>query len=129
MVLTEDAAQVTAAEEDTARAVVSCDAGFFAKVRADDVYFDGRGANETVAGLLVAINAAKARTQVAVAEVGVGERALARGIDGGDEVIAGDVVVKEEGWSEMEGTFGLGQVGLGGWWRAYRWAECMSQTR
>jgi hypothetical protein len=72
VVLAKDAAQVAAAEEDAAGAIVACDAGFFAKVRADDVYFDGGGPDEAVAGLLVAIDTAETRAEVAVAEVGVG---------------------------------------------------------
>ena len=108
MVLAEDAAQVAAAEENTARAVVSCDARFFAKVRANDVYFGGGGANEAVAGLLIAIDATETRAEVAIAEVCVGEGTLARGVDGGEEVVAGNIVVEEEGWGQMKGTVGLG---------------------
>ena len=103
VVLTKDTAQVAAAEEHRARAVVACDTGFFTKVWADDVYFD-IGADEAVASLLIAVDGAKARAEIAVAEVGVGEGAFARGIDGGEEVVARDVVVEEEGWSEMKWT-------------------------
>jgi hypothetical protein len=108
MVLAKDAAQVAAAEEDTTRAIVSCDARLFAKVRANDVYFDGGGADEAVAGLLIAIDATETRAEVAIAEVCVGEGTLARGVDGGEEVVARDVVVEEEGWCQMEGAVGLG---------------------
>ena len=103
VVLAEDTTQVAAAEEDRTGAVVACDAGLFAKVRADDVYFY-IGADEAVAGFLVAVHGAEARTKVAVAEVGVGEGTFAGGIDGGEKVVAGDVVVQEEGWGEMEGA-------------------------
>ena len=82
---------------------MACDAGFFAKVRADDVHFY-IGADEAVAGLLVAIDGAEAWAEIAIAQVGVGEGAFARGIDGRKKVVAGDVVVKEKGWGEMERT-------------------------
>ena len=104
VVLAEDAAQVAAAEENTAGPIVTLDAGLFAKVRADDVYFDGGCADEAVAGRLVAVDGAEARAEVAVAEVGVGEGAFAGGIDGREQVVTGDVVVEEEWWGEVEGT-------------------------
>jgi hypothetical protein len=129
MVLAKDAAQVAATEEDAARAIVACDAGFFAKVGADDVHFHCGGADEAVARLLVTIDPAEARAEVAVAEVGVGKRAFPGGINGGDEVVAGDVVVQEERWGEMEGTLGLEYTVLNGGWRMYGWAEYRWQTR
>jgi hypothetical protein len=46
-----------------------------------------------VTGLFVTIDPAEARAQVAVAEVGVGKRSFPGGIDGGKEVVAGDIVV------------------------------------
>ena len=98
MVLAKDAAQVAAAEEDTTRAVMSCDARLFAKVRANDVYFDGGGTDKAMSGLLITVDTAEAGAQVTIAEVGIGEGTLARGVDGGEEVVAGDVVVEEKWW-------------------------------
>jgi hypothetical protein len=104
MVLTKDTTQVAAAEKDAARAVVARDAGFFAKVRADDIDLSGLRTNETVPGLLVPVNATEARAKVAVAEVGVGKGTFTRGVDGGEEMVPGDVVVEEKWWGEMEGA-------------------------
>ena len=42
-VLAEDAAEITAGEENGAAAVVALDAGFFAEVRGECVYGDGGG--------------------------------------------------------------------------------------
>jgi hypothetical protein len=98
MVLAKDAAQVAAAKEDATRAVMSCDARLFAKVRANDVHFDGGGTDKAMTGLLIAVDTTEAGAEVTIAEVGIGEGTLARGVDGGEEVVAGDVVVKEKGW-------------------------------
>ena len=106
VVLTEDATQVAAAEENAAGAIVACDARLFAKVRSDDIYLH-IGTNEAVASFLVAIDGAETRAEVAVAQVGVGEGAFAGGVDGGEEVVAGDVIVKEEWWCKVEVAVGL----------------------
>jgi hypothetical protein len=45
MVLTKDTTQVAAAEKDTAGAVVTRDAGFFAEVRTDDIDLDSLRTN------------------------------------------------------------------------------------
>lgn len=104
MVLTKDTTQVAAAEKDAAGAVVARDAGFFAEVRTDDIDLSGLRTNETMPSLLIPVNAAEARTKVAVAKVGVGKGAFTRGVDGGEEMVAGDVVVEEKWWGEMEGA-------------------------
>jgi hypothetical protein len=51
-----------------------------------------------MAGLLIAVDTTEAGAEVTIAEVGIGEGTLARGVDGGEEVVAGDVVVEEKGW-------------------------------
>lgn len=104
MVLTKDTTQVAAAEKDAAGAVVARDAGFFAEVRTDDIDLSGLRTNETMPSLLIPVNAAEARAKVAVAKVGVGKGAFTRGVDGGEEMVAGDVVVEEKWWGEMEGA-------------------------
>jgi hypothetical protein len=104
MVLTKDTTQVAAAEKDAAGAVVARDAGFFAEVRTDDIDLSGLRTNETVPSLLIPVNAAEARAKVAVAEVGVGKGTFTRGVDGGEEMVPGDVVVEEKWWGEMEGA-------------------------
>lgn len=73
MVLAEGAAQVAHGEEDGSRAVMSLDAWLLAKVRRDNVDHD-IGPDQTDAGLLIAVHAAEPRTEVAVAQVGVGPR-------------------------------------------------------
>jgi hypothetical protein len=74
--------------------------------------------------LLIPVNAAEARAKVAVAEVGVGKGTFTRGVDGGEEVVAGDVVVEEKWWGEMEGA-----VTLDSGRRTNLWMECRSQSR
>ena len=123
MVLTKDTTQVAAAEKDTAGAIVARDAGFFAEVRTDDIDLNGLRTNKTMPSLLIPVNAAEARAKVAVAEVGVGKGAFTRGVDGGEEMIAGDVVVEEKWWGKMEGAVAL-DSGL----RANSWMECRSQS-
>ena len=118
VVLAKDAAQVAAAEEDGAGAVVACDAGLFAKVRADDVHFH-IGADEAVAGLLEAIDGAEAWAEIAVAQVGVGEGAFAGGVNGREEVVTRNVVVEKEGRCEMEGPG----------WDAVAWDKAMAMCR
>src|ERR1700735_67601 len=102
MVLTKDTTQVTAAEKDAAGAVVARDAGFFAEVWTDDIDLNGLRTNKAMPSLLIPVNAAEARAKVAVAEVGVGKGAFTRGVDGGEEMIAGGVVVEEKWWGKME---------------------------
>ena len=124
MVLTKDTTQVTAAEKDAAGAVVARDAGFFAKVWTDDIDLNGLRTNKAMPSLLIPVNAAEARAKVAVAEVGVGKGTFTRGVDGGEEMVAGDVVVEEKWWGEMEGA-----ATLNSWRRANSWMECRSQSR
>jgi hypothetical protein len=55
-----------------------------------------------VTGGLVAVDGAETRTEVTVSQVGIGGRAFARGVNGGEELVARGVGVEEEGRSEME---------------------------
>ena len=80
------------------------DAGFFAKVRTDDIDLSSLRTNKAMPSLLIPVNAAEARAKVAVAEVGIGKGAFTRGVDGGEEMVAGDVVVEEKWWGKMEGA-------------------------
>ena len=101
MVLAEDAAQVTAAEEDATRPVMSLDAGLFAKVRRDSIDLHIR-ADEAGSSFLEAVHAAEARAEVAFSEVCIGFRALSGGVDGGEEVVAGNVVIEQVRSGEVE---------------------------
>lgn len=65
MILTEYAAQVTAAEEDGAAAVVALETGFFTEVRGYGGH-KGVTANQTVASGLVAVYGAEAGAEVTV---------------------------------------------------------------
>jgi hypothetical protein len=71
-------------------------AGLLAEVRRYRTDFDLVCSDETVPGRLVAIDITQARAQVALAEVGVGCRPLLRGVDGGYQVVARNVVVEKE---------------------------------
>lgn len=95
MVLAKDAPQVAHAEEDGSAAVVALDAGLLAKVRRDDVDLD-IGADEAHARRFVAVDAAEARAQDAVAEVGVCPGPFLGRIDGAQRHVARRVVVEEE---------------------------------
>ena len=94
-------------------------AGFFAAMRGDGIHFCGFGADQTHPCLVEAVYAASARTEVAVLQVGVGQGALFGGVDGGEELVAGDVVVEEVGGGDAEVaiwgisicTFGRGSEG------------------
>jgi len=92
MVLAEDAAQVAAAEEDGAAAIVALETGLFAEVRGDCVDEDV-GADEAVAGGAEAVHTAEAGAEVAVREVGVGERAFVGGGGGGELGVARAVAI------------------------------------
>ena len=72
VVLAEDAAEVASREEDGARAMVALDAGLFAEMGGYDVDFGAFGGDQAEAGLLIAVDSAKPRAEVAVAEVGRG---------------------------------------------------------
>jgi hypothetical protein len=104
MVLTKDTAQVAAAEKDAAGAVVARDAGFLAEVRTDDIDLGRLRTNKAMPSLLIPVNAAEARAKVAVAEVGVGQGTFTSGLDRGEKMVAGDVVVEEKWRGEMEGA-------------------------
>lgn len=106
VVLAEDTAQITAGEKHAATAIVALQTGLFAEVRGDGVDEDV-AADETVAGGFEAVDGAQARAEVAVAEVRVGEGSLAGGVSGGQEVVAGCVVVEEEGRGEVKGSAGV----------------------
>ena len=92
-VLAEDAAEVTAGEEDGAAAVVALDAGFFAEVGRDCVYGCGGGGDQTPACFFVAVGAAEARAEVAFLEVGVGEGEFLGDAVGCEGEVAGGVVI------------------------------------
>ena len=102
VVLAEDAAEVTAGEEDSTGATVPLDIGFLAIMRGDGVDLGGRGVNEAVAGFLIAVHAAEARVEVTVEEVGVGCGAFSRCRERGEVLVAGGVVIEEDGWCEVE---------------------------
>ena len=102
VVLAEDAAEVASGKEDGARAVVALDAGFLAKVGGYDIDLGCLGADEADAGSFPAVDAAASRAEVAIAQVGIGLRPLLGDFDRGEEMIAGDVVIEEERWCEME---------------------------
>ena len=68
------------------------------KVRRNRIDFHVLSTNQANARLLVAIHTTQSRTQIAVAQMCICLRALLRGIDGADEVVARDVVVEEPGW-------------------------------
>jgi hypothetical protein len=74
------------------------------KVRRDRIDFHVLSANQTDASLLIAIHTTQPRTEIAFAQMCICLRALLRGIDGADEVIARDVVVEEPGWCKVQGA-------------------------
>ncbi len=77
-------------------------AGLLAEVRGDRTDFDLFCSDETVPGRLVAIDITQARAEVALTEVGVGCGPLLRGIGGGYQVVARDVVVEKEWRCKMK---------------------------
>jgi hypothetical protein len=83
MVLTEDASQIATREENTATSVVALYARLLAEVRANDIHFDAFGANEAVASPLMAIHATEPWAQIAMAQMSISYRFLARDIRGG----------------------------------------------
>jgi len=102
VVLAKHASQVATREEDAAAAVVALQARLLAKVRRDGVDGYVGGGDQACARRFVAVHAAKARAEVAVAEVGVGGTALEGCVAGREGEVAGGVVVEEEGWGEVE---------------------------
>ena len=80
-------------------------------------------ANQTDTRLLVAIHTTQPRTEIAVAQMRVCLRALLRGIDGADEVVARDVVVQEPGWRKVQGAMS----GAGGQCKGFD--QCGSEAR
>lgn len=102
VVLAEDAAQVAHAEEDGAAAVVALHAGLLAKVRRDDVHLGRLGADQAHARRLVAVDAAPARAQVAVAQVRVRRRPLLGRVDRAQHLVPRRVVVEQEGRRQVQ---------------------------
>ena len=102
VVLAEDAAEVASGKEDGARAVVALDAGFLAKVGGYDIDLGGLGADEADTGPFPAVDAAASGAEVAIAQVGIGLGPLLGRVDGREGIIAGDVVIEEEWWCEVE---------------------------
>lgn len=101
VVLAKGAAQVAHGEEDATGAVVSLDARFFAKVRRDHV--DGDiGADEAHARLLVAVDTAEPRTEVAVSQVGVRLGSFLCRVDRGHDHVPRHVVVHQERRRKMK---------------------------
>lgn len=105
MILTKHTPHITAGEKHTPRTMKPLDAGFLAAMRGDGIHFCGLGADQAHSRLLEAVYAAAARTEVAVLQVGVGQGPLFRGVDGGEELVAGDVVVEEVGGGDAEVAF------------------------
>lgn len=118
VILTEDAAEVASAHEYRSTAIVALNARFcsslvwvisgcerkvhtFTEVRRYHIHFC-LFTNQTHPRRLIAIDAAQARTEVAVAQVAVGLAALFGGVTAGQSQVAGDVVVEEEWRGEME---------------------------
>ena len=111
---------------------MTCDAGLFAKVRADDIYCNV-GADEAVTCLFIAVDGAEAWAEVTIPQMGVGEGAFAGGFNRGKEEVAGNVVVEEKGWSEMErpnwdeAAVALGGCKAGMGWHKRSQARCGPQ--
>jgi hypothetical protein len=102
VILAEDTAQITTAEEHATTAVVALETGFFPEMRRNGRYLDGFGADQAVAGGFIAVDVAQAWAEITLSEMRIGGGALFCGIRGGEEVIAGNVVVKEERRGEVQ---------------------------
>ena len=72
-------------------------------MRRNCVDLDLFGTNQADARLLVAIDSAQSRTKVAVAQVGVCLGPLLGSVDGAEQVVARDVVVKKPWRRKVEG--------------------------
>lgn len=89
------ASQIAAREEDTAAAVVALDAWLLAEMGGDGVDHDV-GANQARPRLVVAIDTAQARTEVAVLQMFVGQRSLLGRVNRREELVARQVVIEQE---------------------------------
>ena len=106
MVLTKDASKITARKEHAAGPVVSLDAGFLSKMRADHVHFDSLSTYQAVTGLFITVDRAQPRAKIAVSKMGVRKRAFPRDLHRRDELIARRVGIKQERRSKMQPTTG-----------------------
>ena len=77
-------------------------AGLLAEVRGDRTNFDLFRSDETMPGRLVAVDITQARAEVTLAKVGVGCGPFLRGVGGGYQVVARDVVVEKEWRCKMK---------------------------
>lgn len=76
MVLTKDTSQVTTREENRSTPIPALDTRFFPKMRRDNVDFNLLSAYQAVACGFVAVYAAEAGAEVAVAQMGIRARSL-----------------------------------------------------
>lgn len=104
MVLTEHASQITPREENRPAPIPTLHARFLSKMRRNHIDLDFLRANQTMSRFLIAIDITQSWTQIAVGEMGVGERALLGCVDGGKEVVAGYIGVEEKGRRNMDGA-------------------------
>lgn len=75
MVLTENASQVAAGEENRAGAVMALETGLFAEMRSDCVH-DDIGPYQTMSSLFKPVHRAQTRTEIAVRQVSISCAAL-----------------------------------------------------
>ena len=118
MILTEDAAKVTARKEDRTRSIVPLYARFFAVMRSDRADGHGLGTNKANASCFVAIDLiysviildfiaiwtdpTQPRAKIAILQMSIGRRPFLRGFHGGEELVFWDMIIKEERRRQME---------------------------
>lgn len=93
MILAKHTAQIAPGEKYRAAPVETLDAGLLAAMRRDNIHFCGFGADQTHACFLEAVDSAAAGAEVAVRQMGIGAGAFLRRVDGGEQLVARDVVV------------------------------------
>ena len=76
--------------------MVALDAGLLTRMGTDDIHFDGFGTYEAITRLLVTIDTAKTRAEVAIAQMGISQRSFADCARRGQEVVSRDVVIEKE---------------------------------
>ncbi len=79
-------------------------ARLLAKVRRDRRHLHRLGPDEAVARGVVAIHIAETGTQIPLAKMGVRSGSLLGGVGGGNQLVSRNIVLEEEGWSQVKAS-------------------------
>ena len=106
MILTKHTPQIAPREEHRSTPMIPLYTRLLTPMRRNDIHLGRFRSDQTHARCLEAIHTAFPWTEIAIGEMSVRARPFLRRVDGGQKLVAGDVLVQEEGGGDADVSFG-----------------------